>query len=247
MLKPIIIIPSRLGSTRLQKKALKIINGQPMICHVWSNALKADLGPVVVATDSEKISNVIDAKGGNTILTNANHQSGSDRIYEALSKFDPSFNYDLIINLQGDMPIFDPGVLQNLVSKIKSEDITTLVCKANFDEISDPNVVKAVISWDKNYDDYGTALYFSRTQVPYNALTYWHHIGIYAWKRKSLKKFISFPVSNLEKTEKLEQLRALENGMIIKVVKTKDHFIGVDTQKDLNKVRNKIKNQSESN
>ena len=84
-------------------------------------------------------------------------------------------------------------------------------------------------------------------QVPYNALTYWHHIGIYAWKRKSLKKFISFPVSNLEKTEKLEQLRALENGMIIKVVKTKDHFIGVDTQKDLNKVRNKIKNQSESN
>jgi len=145
------------------------------------------------------------------------------------------------------MPIFDPKVLQNLVSKIKSEDITTLVCKANLDEISDPNVVKAVISWDKNDEDNGTALYFSRTQVPYNALTYWHHIGIYAWKRNSLKKFISFPVSNLEKTEKLEQLRALENGMIIKVVKTKDHFIGVDTQKDLNKVRNKIKNQSESN
>ena len=247
MLKPIIIIPSRLGSTRLQKKALKIINGQPMICHVWSNALKADLGPVVVATDSEKISNVIDAKGGNAILTDVNHHSGSDRIYEALCKFDPNFSYDLIINLQGDMPIFNPEVLQNLVSKIKNEDITTLVCKANLDEISDPNVVKAVISWDKNYDDYGTALYFSRTQVPYNALTYWHHIGIYAWKRKSLKKFISFPVSNLEKTEKLEQLRALENGMIIKVVKTKDHFIGVDTQKDLNKVRNKIKNQSESN
>ena len=133
------------------------------------------------------------------------------------------------------------------MSKIKNEDITTLVCKANLDEISDPNVVKAVISWDKNDDDYGTALYFSRTQVPYKALTYWHHIGIYAWKRKSLKKFISFPVSNLEKTEKLEQLRALENGMIIKVVKTKDHFIGVDTQEDLNKVRNKIKNQSESN
>ena len=97
MLKPIIIIPSRLGSTRLQKKALKIINGQPMICHVWSNALKANLGPVVVATDSEKRSNVIDAKGGNAILKNANHQSGSDRIYEALSKFDPDFNYDLII------------------------------------------------------------------------------------------------------------------------------------------------------
>ena len=97
MLKPLIIIPSRLGSTRLQKKALKIINGQPMICHVWSNALKANLGPVVVATDSEKRSNVIDAKGGNAILKNANHQSGSDRIYEALSKFDPDFNYDLII------------------------------------------------------------------------------------------------------------------------------------------------------
>tara|TARA_B100000683_G_scaffold172985_1_gene166658 strand:- start:812 stop:1555 length:744 start_codon:yes stop_codon:yes gene_type:complete len=247
MLKPLIIIPSRLGSTRLQEKALKIINGQPMIWHVWSNALKADLGPVVVATDSKKISNVIDAKGGNAILTDTNHHSGSDRVYEALCKFDPNFNYDLIINLQGDMPIFDPKVLQNLVSKIKSEDITTLVCKANLDEISDPNVVKAVISWDKNDKDNGTALYFSRTQVPYNALTYWHHIGIYAWKRKSLKKFISFPVSNLEKTEKLEQLRALENGMIIKAVKTKENFIGVDTQKDLNKVRNKIKNKSESN
>ena len=170
-----------------------------------------------------------------------------ENIYEALNKFDNSFNYDLIINLQGDMPIFDPKVLQNLVSKIKSEDITTLVCKANLDEISDPNVVKAVISWDKNDKDNGTALYFSRTQVPYNALTYWHHIGIYAWKRKSLKKFISFPVSYLEKTEKLEQLRALENGMIIKAVKTKENFIGVDTQKDLNKVRNKIKNKSESN
>ena len=208
---------------------------------------RQDLGPVVVATDSKKISKVIDAKGGNAILTDTNHQSGSDRVYEALCKFDLNFNYDLIINLQGDMPIFDPEVLQNLVSKIKSEDITTLVCKANLDEISDPNVVKAVISWDKNDRDNGTALYFSRTQVPYNALTYWHHIGIYAWKRKSLKNFISLPVSNLEKTEKLEQLRALENGMIIKVVKTKDHFIGVDTQKDLNKVRNKIKNQSESN
>ena len=247
MLKPLIIIPSRLGSTRLQEKALKIINGKPMIWHVWSNALKADLGPVVVATDSEKISNIINAKGGKAILTDSKHQSGSDRVYEALNKFDNSFNYDLIINLQGDMPVFDPKVLQNLVSKIKSEDITTLVCKANVDEISDPNVVKAVISWDKNDEDHGTALYFSRSKVPYNAPTYWHHIGIYAWKRESLKKFISLPVSNLEKTEKLEQLRALENGMVIKVVKTKDNFIGVDTQKDLNKVRNKIKIKSESN
>ena len=241
MLKPIIIIPSRLGSTRLQKKALKIINGQPMICHVWSNALKADLGPVVVATDSEKISNVIDAKGGNAILTNANHQSGSDRIYEALSKFDPSFNYDLIINLQGDMPIFDPGVLQNLVSKIKSEDITTLVCKANFDEISDPNVVKAVISWDKNDDDYGTALYFSRTQVPYNALTYWHHIGIYAWRRDILEKFVKLKPSSLENTEKLEQLRALESGMQIHTIITSEHPIGVDTKSDLKKAENYFK------
>ena len=247
MLKPLIIIPSRLGSTRLQEKALKIINGKPMIWHVWSNALEADLGPVVVATDSEKISNIINAKGGKAILTDSKHQSGSDRVYEALNKFDNSFNYDLIINLQGDMPVFDPKVLQNLVSKIKSEDITTLVCKANVDEISDPNVVKAVISWDKNDEDHGTALYFSRSKVPYNAPIYWHHIGIYAWKRDSLKKFISLPVSNLEKTEKLEQLRALENGMVIKAVKTKDNFIGVDTQKDLNKVRNKFKHKSESN
>ena len=247
MLKPLIIIPSRLGSTRLPEKALKIINGQPMIRHVWSNALHADLGPVIVATDSERIIRIINTEGGKAILTDAKHQSGSDRVYEAVNKFDPNFEYNLVINLQGDIPLFDPKVLQNLVSKIKNEDITTLVCKANVDEISDSNVVKAVMSWDEKDKNYGTALYFSRSKVPYNALDYWHHIGIYAWKRESLKKFISLPVSNLEKTEKLEQLRALENGMVIKAVKTKDNFIGVDTQKDLNKVRNKFKHKSESN
>ena len=247
MLKPIVIIPSRLGSTRLPEKALKILNGQPMIWHVWSNALKANLGPVIVATDSEKISSVIHAKGGKAILTDAKHQSGSDRIYEALDKFDPFCEYNLIINLQGDMPLFDPNILKLLISKIRNEDIITLVCKANFDEISDPNVVKAVISWDNNDKNYGTALYFSRSSVPYNSLDYLHHIGIYAWRRESLKKFISLPVSNLEQIEKLEQLRALENGMIIKALKIKDNLIGVDTQNDLNKVRNKIKNRSESN
>ena len=237
IIRPIIIIPSRLESTRLPKKALKLINGKPMIWHVWSNATKANIAPVIVATDSKEIQDIITKNDGNAIITNKEHTSGSDRVYEALTKYDAEENYNIVVNLQGDMPFFDPNLLKKLLSKVGNEDIATLVCEANPSEIINPNVVKAVISWDDKRKDLGSALYFSRSSVPYNAEFYWHHIGVYAWKRNSLKNFISLAPSKLELIEKLEQLRALENGMIIKAVKVDENPIGVDTQNDLNKIK----------
>ena len=130
------------------------------------------------------------------------------------------------------MPFFDPNLLKTLLSKIGNEDIATLVCEATSSEIIDPNVVKAVISWDDKQKDLGNALYFSRSSVPYNAEFYWHHIGVYAWKRNSLKNFVSLAPSQIELIEKLEQLRALENGMIIKAIKVDENPIGVDTTVD---------------
>lgn len=237
IIRPIIIIPSRLESTRLPKKALKLINGKPMIWHVWSNATKANIAPVIVATDSKEIQDIITKNDGNAIITNKEHTSGSDRVYEALTKYDAEENYNIVVNLQGDMPFFDPNLLKKLLSKVGNEDIATLVCEANPSEIINPNVVKAVISWDDKRKDLGNALYFSRSSVPYNAEFYWHHIGVYAWKRNSLKNFISLAPSQLELIEKLEQLRALENGMIIKAVKVDENPIGVDTQNDLNRIK----------
>jgi len=237
IIRPIIIIPSRLESTRLPKKALKLINGKPMIWHVWSNATKANIAPVIVATDSKEIQDIITKNDGNAIITNKEHTSGSDRVYEALTKYDAEENYNIVVNLQGDMPFFDPNLLKKLLSKVGNEDIATLVCEANPSEIINPNVVKAVISWDDKRKDLGNALYFSRSSVPYNAEFYWHHIGVYAWKRNSLKNFISLAPSKLELIEKLEQLRALENGMIIKAVKVDENPIGVDTQNDLNRIK----------
>jgi len=237
IIRPIIIIPSRLESTRLPKKALKLINGKPMIWHVWSNATKANIAPVIVATDSKEIQDIITKNDGNAIITNKEHTSGSDRVYEALTKYDAEENYNIVVNLQGDMPFFDPNLLKKLLSKIGNEDIATLVCEATPSEIINPNVVKAVISWDDKRKDLGNALYFSRSSVPYNAEFYWHHIGVYAWKRNSLKNFISLAPSKLELIEKLEQLRALENGMIIKAVKVDENPIGVDTQNDLNRIK----------
>ena len=131
IIRPIIIIPSRLESTRLPKKALKLINGKPMIWHVWSNATKANVAPVIVATDSKEIKDIITENDGNAIITNKEHTSGSDRVYEALTKYDTEEKYNTVVNLQGDMPFFDPNLLKKLLSKIGNEDIATLVCEGN--------------------------------------------------------------------------------------------------------------------
>ena len=241
----LVIIPARLNSTRLPQKALKEIHGKSMIWHVWSRAVKSSIGPVIVATDSNKIADIIISEGGDAILTKKDHASGSDRVYEALEIFDPNNKFDLIINLQGDVPNFNPMMLKQLVSTKQNADIGTLVSIAREDEINDPSVVKTVVSWENNLSSFkkGKALYFSRASIPFNSKKFWHHIGVYSWKRKSLEKFISLPISNLEETEKLEQLRALEAGMSIEVSEIKDSPIGVDTIDDLNKVRKMMSKQ----
>ena len=244
-IKPVIIIPSRLNSTRLPRKALEIIDGKPMIWHVWSNAIKADIAPVLVATDSNEIKDIIIQNGGNAILTDKKHASGSDRIYEALNIFDQKKIYNFVINLQGDMPFFPSNLFETILSNVTSEDLITLVCPATEKEVTDPNVVKAVVSWDSKIKNFGNALYFSRSKVPYNSDEYWHHIGIYGWKRDRLKKFVLSKPTQLELMEKLEQLRVLENNMKIKVVKIEQNLIGVDTMEDLYKMR-KLIEKSES-
>lgn len=246
-INPIIIIPSRLDSTRLPRKALEIIDGKPMIWHVWFNAVNTNTAPVLVATDSNEIKDIITENGGNAVITDKKHVSGSDRIYEALNIFDLKNKYNFVINLQGDMPFFPPSIITTLLSNLKSEDLITLVCPATEEEIEDSNVVKAVIAWDTEEKNYGKALYFSRSKVPYNSDEYWHHIGIYGWKRESLKNFVLSKPSQLEMIEKLEQLRALENNMEIKVVRVNENLIGVDTKDDLDRIRKIIKNSPKVN
>ena len=238
---PIIIIPARMGSSRLFGKPLKKIQGKPMIWHVWSRALKCNIGPVFVATDSIKIAEQIESEGGQTVLTSESHPSGSDRVFEALEKIDSKKKYDLVINLQGDIPSFETKYLKLLVSYIGSYDLCTFVVKAKNNEINNHSIVKTVVSWDKDNGKHGKAIYFSRNSVPFGAEKFWHHIGIYAWKRNSLEKFVQLPPSQLETEEKLEQLRALEFGMDIRVVKIIKPPLSVDTEEDLLKVRELMK------
>ncbi len=238
----IILIPSRLKSTRLQNKPLIDINGKPMIVHVLKAAQKADLNvPILVATDSEKIVNVIRNEGGKAILTDKEHQSGSDRINEALNKFDPSNRFKKIIHLQGDLPNISSILIKKLAELIFHEhSIITPVVQASEDEILDPNVVKCAISFDKdepNIGDVGRAIYFSRSTIPWGSKIIWHHIGIYAWDRVVLEKFVSLKPSILEKTEKLEQLRALEANIEIKLLVTNEKPIGIDTDVDLKNLK----------
>ena len=241
--KAIIIIPARMGSTRLYGKPLININGKPMIWHVWSRAIKSNIGPVIVATDAEEIAERIIAEGGNVVMTSNTHPSGSDRVYEAIEKIDSKRNYELVINLQGDIPNLNPDNLKSLIPENHKFDICTFVTKAKKSEIDQQSVVKTVVAWSNNKKSIGRALYFSRNRVPYGADKFWHHIGVYLWKRTSLEKFVFLPQSYLEKVEKLEQLRALEFGMNIKVIKIKDTPLSVDTKDDLLKVRRLMENK----
>ena len=241
------VIPARWASSRFPGKPLADINGKPMVQWVSEQVQKARLiTEVIVATDDKRIYDVVFEFGGKAIMTNPSLPSGTDRIFQAISELPEVEQLDSIINLQGDMPFFDPDIIVNLLSHIQDEDITTLVSLAKKSEITDPNVVKVAMSWDNNVKNFGKAVYFSRSSIPFNSREYWHHIGIYAWKRNSLKKFISLSPSQLETIEKLEQLRALENGMEIKALKVKDAPIGVDTQKDLDRVRTLINNKNKS-
>jgi 3-deoxy-manno-octulosonate cytidylyltransferase (CMP-KDO synthetase) len=239
--KIIIIIPARLASTRLPNKPLAIIEGKTMIQRVYEQALKANLGEVVIATDGEKIANEIKKFGGKFILTNPDLQSGTDRIYSAYKLLKEDF--DIIVNVQGDLPNIDPNVISECVNLALENDcdIATSASKiSDISEINNPNVVKIALAQN------GLALYFSRSAIPFSKNInddYFHHIGIYAYKKNALEKFINLKPSPLEKRESLEQLRALENGMKIAVKIVNAHPLSVDTQEDLDKVINLIKSR----
>jgi len=234
----IVLIPARMAATRLPGKPLADIAGKPMIVHVVARAVEAAVGPVWVATDAPEIAAAVKAEGANAVMTRADHASGSDRIFEALGKVDPAANTAIILNLQGDLPTVSPRAIRAAIVLLADPavDIGTIAAEISDDaERADPNVVKVV----------GTpvgegrlrALYFSRATVPAGDGPHYHHIGLYAYRRAALEKFVNLKPSPLERREKLEQLRALEAGMRIDVAIVDAVPLGVDTPADLAKAR----------
>lgn len=249
MTKTLIVIPARLASTRLPQKPLAIIHGIPMIVRVWQQALASGLGPVIVACCGPEIANVIRQAGGEAIMTDPHLPSGSDRIVAALNQFDPEGLYDTIINLQGDLPTINPGDIRTVMLPLanKAVDIATLGSRiTNPHEIGNPNVVKIAMGcWHPvKGGETARAIYFSRQAIPANAVEFYHHIGIYAYRRQALERYVRLPPSYLEKTEKLEQLRALEDGMRIDVAKLMRVPPSVDTSEDLEIVKHFLGDKS---
>jgi 3-deoxy-manno-octulosonate cytidylyltransferase (CMP-KDO synthetase) len=234
----LIVIPARMAATRLPGKPLADIAGQPMIVHVLRRALAAELGPVVVATDAPEIAAVVDKAGGCAVMTRADHASGSDRIFEALGLVDSQRRAEFIVNLQGDLPTIEPAVIAAALLPLADPAvaIATLAAEIRRDaERTDPNVVKVV----------GTpvapsrlrALYFTRATAPFGDGPLYHHIGLYAYRRDALERFVGLAPSPLERREKLEQLRALEAGMRIDIELVDTVPLGVDTAEDLERAR----------
>jgi 3-deoxy-manno-octulosonate cytidylyltransferase (CMP-KDO synthetase) len=236
--KTLIVIPARMHATRLPGKPLADIHGTPMIVHVWRRAVESGAGVVVVATDSDEIAGAVRRAGGDAVMTRSDHVSGSDRVYEAVSKVDPRGAAETIVNLQGDLPTLDPALIAACLAPLADAavDIATLAAEiTDANERTNPNVVKAV----------GTpiapnrlrALYFTRATAPEGEGPLFHHIGIYAYRRQSLARFVGLKPSPLEIREKLEQLRALEANMRIDVAIVDTVPLGVDTPADLERAR----------
>lgn len=238
---PVIIIPARMAASRLPGKPLADIGGKPMIRHVWERAMAADIAPVWVATDHEEIAAVIRDAGGEAVMTSPDHPSGSDRTFEAVSQLDPDGRFDVILNLQGDLPEMDPLIAVTLLDTVRESraELSTLVTPASAEEAALPQVVKAVVSWQEGRN-LGRALYFSRAAVPHGDSPFYHHIGVYGWRRAALARFVGLPPSPLETAEKLEQLRALEAGMQIAVASIAAAPPGVDTEADLAATRARL-------
>jgi 3-deoxy-manno-octulosonate cytidylyltransferase (CMP-KDO synthetase) len=239
----LVVIPSRLAATRLPNKPLADIHGTPMIVHVWRRATEAGIGPVVVACGDVAIRDAVKAAGGEAVMTRPDHPSGSDRVWEAVQAVDPQGQYDIIVNVQGDMPTLDGGFIRRALDPMAdpSVDITTLVCEiADPSERDRPSVVKAVVAWQPR-GGIGRALYFSRATVPTGPGPLYHHLGLYAYRRSALERFVSLPPAPLELREKLEQLRALEAGMRIDVVEIATVPLNLDTPEDLERAREMLK------
>jgi 3-deoxy-manno-octulosonate cytidylyltransferase (CMP-KDO synthetase) len=234
----LILIPARLHATRLPGKPLADIGGLPMIVQVLRRAEEAKIGPVVVATDDETIATAVDKAGGRALMTQADHPSGSDRIFEALGLADPDGRAKIVVNVQGDLPTLNPADLKAALGPLADPavDIATLAAEIRKpEERTNPHVVKVVGSpiGPKRL----RALYFTRATAPSGEGPLYHHIGLYAYRRSALERFVSLPPSPLERREKLEQLRALEAGMRIDVTIVDSVPLGVDTPEDLETAR----------
>lgn len=237
-MNPLVLIPARMAATRLPNKPMADIHGTPMIVHVWRRAMEAAIGEVIVATDTPAVVEVIRSAGGRAVMTRADHPSGSDRIAEALEQLDPDARHDVVVNVQGDLPTIAPSAIGAALAPMADPavDVATLVAEIRVEhERVAPSVVKMV----------GTeltpgrfrCLYFTRATAPWGEGPLWHHIGLYAWRRDALARFIGLAPSPLERREKLEQLRALEAGMRIDAMAVNDVPLGVDTPEDLERAR----------
>lgn len=235
------VIPSRYGSTRLEGKPLKDICGHTMIEWVYKRTKLSNLDEVVVATDDERIYKEVEKFGGKAILTRKDHENGTSRIAEVCEKYS---DYDVIVNVQGDEPLIEPDMINSIIESFKNDStisMSTLKYKLDkMEDIENPNYVKVIT------DKKGYALYFSRSVIPYprklDIQNYYKHVGIYGYKREFVIEYAKMEPTPLELSESLEQLRALENGYRIKVMETPYKILGVDTQEELEKVREYIKN-----
>ncbi len=233
----LIVIPARVSSTRLPGKVLADIDGRPLIVRVYECAMASKVGEVIVACDDLRVKEAIECVGGTALLTDPDLPSGTDRVFEAWQEFDNEKKYDYIINVQGDLPFVDAEFIQKAAAVMKDSDydISTLATPIKDKSYECLSVVKPVISFTDLEN--GKALYFSRSVIPYGG-PYYKHVGIYCFRAESLVKFVKLPQSTLEKIEKLEQLRALENDMTIGItVIDKDSPISIDTYEDLENAR----------
>ncbi|MBX9751754.1 MAG: 3-deoxy-manno-octulosonate cytidylyltransferase [Roseococcus sp.] len=237
-MRPIVLIPARLAATRLPRKPLADIHGQPMIAHVWRRAMEADIGEVLVATDSAEVAEVIRDLGGRVEMTRAEHPSGSDRVHEALEALDPDGHHDVVINVQGDLPTIAPSAIRAVLAPMhrREVDLATLVAEIHREEERTASSVVKMVGTAMGPGHF-QCLYFTRATAPWGEGVLYHHIGLYGWRRASLRRFIQLPPSPLELREKLEQLRALEAGMRIEAMLIDDVPLGVDTPADLERAR----------
>ena len=242
----LVLIPARMAATRLPGKPLLDIAGLPMIVHVLRRAEEAAIGRVAVATDTPEIAVAVRAAGGEAVMTRASHASGSDRIHEAMQALDPAGKAEIVVNLQGDFPTIVPDTIRAALPPLDDPavDIATLASQIHTEEEDRaPSVVKAVGS--PIGPNRLRALYFTRATAPYGQGPRYHHIGLYAYRRAALERFVTLPPSALEQQEKLEQLRALEAGMRIDITLVDSVPRGVDTPADLETARRILRSRSE--
>jgi 3-deoxy-manno-octulosonate cytidylyltransferase (CMP-KDO synthetase) len=242
---PIILIPARLAARRLPGKPLAEIGGVPMIVHVWRRAIASEIGPVVVACGDRAIADAVEAAGGRAVMTDPDHPTGSDRIHEAIAHLDQGHAFDAVINVQGDLPLLDPAAVRVAFAGLADPetDIATLAAAIEDEAVLGDTSVNKVVAGFADPTRPARALYFSKAVVPWGDGPYYEHIGLYAYRREALERFVVLPRGVLERREHLEQLRALEAGMRISVSLIEADRLGVqvDTPADLARARELIR------